>query len=87
MWCFDGLGRRDREVGFGGGLVGVLDGAQAGGDAGLAGGDGLAVAAAVGAFGPGLGVALDFAEVGFAFTGVGREGEVACLPLSGLRIL
>ena len=55
--------------------VGLLDGAQAGGDAGFAGGDGLAVAAAVGVFGQGLAVAFDFADVGFAFVGVGGDGE------------
>ena len=53
----------------------MLDGAEAGGYPGFAGGDGLAVAAAVGAFGQGLGVALDFADVGFAFVGVGGDGE------------
>jgi len=55
------------------GLVSLLDGAEAGGDAGFAVGDGLAVAAAVGAFGQFLGVELDFAEVCFAFLGVGGD--------------
>ena len=41
---------------FDGGLVGLLDGAKTGGDADFAVGDGLAVAAAVGAFGQGLGI-------------------------------
>src|SRR5689334_1542602 len=71
MVSFSGL---DHRVAFDGGLVGVFDGAEAGGDAGFAVGDGLAVAAAVGAFGQVLGVELDFAEVGFAFLGVGGEG-------------
>jgi hypothetical protein len=67
-WCECGV-TLDRDT------VGVLDGAEAGGYAGLAGGDGLAVALAVGVFGEGLGVALDFADVGFAFVGVGCDGE------------
>ena len=53
----------------------MLDGAEAGGDPGLAGGDGLAVAAAVGAFGQFLPGPFDLAEVGFAFVGVGGDGE------------
>jgi hypothetical protein len=57
-----------------GGLVGLFDGAEAGGDAGFAVGDGLAVLAAVGALGQVLGVELDFAEVGFALVGVGSDG-------------
>ena len=64
-----------RGVAFDGGAVGAFDGAEAGGDACFAGGDGLAVAAAVGAFGEGLAVAFDFADVGFAFVGVGGNGE------------
>ncbi len=55
--------------------VGLFDGAEAGGYPGLAGGDGLAVAAAVGAFGEVLAVAFYFADVGFSFVGVGGEGE------------
>ena len=53
----------------------MFDGAEAGGYPGFAGGDGLAVAAAVGVFGEVLGVAFDFADVGFSFAGVGGEGE------------
>ncbi len=53
----------------------MLDGSQPGGYPCLAGGDGLAVAAAVGVFGEVLGVAFYFADVGFAFVGVGGEGE------------
>jgi hypothetical protein len=56
-------------------LVGVLDGAQPGGDPGLAGGDGLAVAPAVGSFGQVGAVLFDFADVGFALVGVRGEGE------------
>ena len=55
--------------------VGVLDGAQPGGYPRFAGGDGLAVAAAVGAFGQALAEAFYFAEVGFAFVGVRGDGE------------
>lgn len=62
-------------VAFHGTTVGAFDGAEAFGDAGFAGGDGFAVAAAPGAFGEGLAVAFDFADVGFAFTGVGGDGE------------
>jgi hypothetical protein len=53
----------------------VLDGAQPGGDACLAGGDGLAVAPCVGILGQGLAVELDFADVSFALVGVGGDGE------------
>ena len=35
----------------------------------------MAVAASVGALGESLGVALDFADVGFAFVGVGGDSE------------
>ena len=70
-----GSGGPGHDVAFDGDAVGAFDGAQAGGDAGFAGGDGLAVAAAVGAFGQGLAVAFDFADVGFAFVGVGGDGE------------
>src|SRR6266516_3545479 len=73
--CSVGLRRRERCIALDGHAVGVLDGAQVDGYSGFAGGDGLAVAAAVGAFGQGLGVALDFAGVGFAFVGVGGDGE------------
>jgi hypothetical protein len=57
------------------GAVGLFDGAQPGGYAGLAGGDGLAVSSAVGAFGQVLAGPFDFADVGFAFVGVGSDGE------------
>ena len=73
--CPGGLLRPGRGVALDGGAVGLLDGAQPGGDPGLAGGDGLAVAAAVGAFGQVLAGPFDFAEVGFAFVGVGGDGE------------
>jgi hypothetical protein len=62
-------------VAFDGHAVGALDGAEAGGYPGFAGGDGLAVLSAVGAFGQGLAVAFDFADVGFALVGVGGHGE------------
>jgi hypothetical protein len=70
-----GLGWRERGVAFGCGFVGVLDGAQPGGDAGFAGGDGLAVASTVGVFRQAGAEQLDFADVGFAFFGVRGDGE------------
>jgi hypothetical protein len=60
---------------LGGGAVGLFDGAQSGGDSGLAGCDGLAVAAAVGALGQVLAGSFDLADVGFALVGVGGDGE------------
>ena len=54
-----------------GGAVFVLDGAQAGGYAGFAVGDELAVGSAAGAVGQILAGQLNLAEVGFAFFGVG----------------
>ena len=70
-----GLGCPGRDVAFDGDPVGAFDGSEPGGHSGLAGGDGLAVAAAVGVFGEGFAVALDFADVGFSFVGVGGDGE------------
>jgi hypothetical protein len=69
------LGRAEHGVALDGYAVCLFDGAQAGGYPGVAGGDGLAVAAAVRVIGQGLAVALDFADVGFAFVGVGGDGE------------
>src|SRR5689334_15665297 len=71
MVSFSGL---DHRAAFECDLVGLFDGAEASGNAGFAVGDSLAVTAAVGAFGQVLGVELDFAEVGFAFLGVGGDG-------------
>ena len=71
---FYALGWLKRGVAFDGGALGPFDGPQALGYPGSAGGDGLAVAAAVRAFGQGLAVAFDFADVGFAFVGVGGRG-------------
>src|ERR1035441_3565470 len=72
--CF-GLRWRGYGVAFDRDPVGVLDGAQAGGHPGLAGGDGLAVAPAVGALREALAEVLDFADVGFSFAGVRGDGE------------
>jgi hypothetical protein len=58
-------------VAFDGNVVG----AQPGGYPGFAGGDALAIASAVGAFGQALAELLDFADVGFAFVGAGGDGE------------
>ena len=73
--CPGGLGRPGRGVVLGRGAIGLLDGAQPGGDAGLAGGDGLAVLPAVGVLGQVLADLLDFADVGFALVGVGGDRE------------
>jgi hypothetical protein len=69
------LGGGERLVVVEDGLVGVLDGAQPRGEAGLACGDGLVVAAAVGGLREGLAVPFDLAQVRFAVTGVGGDGE------------
>jgi len=59
-----------------GGLVGVLDGAQPRGEAGLAGGDGLVVAGGRRrSSGEGLTVPFDLAQVRFAVAGVGVGGD------------
>jgi hypothetical protein len=71
-----GLVRREHGVALDGRAVGVLGGAERGGDSSLVGGDGLAVAAAVGAFGQALAALLELAEVGFALVGVGCDGGV-----------
>ncbi len=73
--CAGGLRWPEHDVALECCAVGLLDGAQTVGNAGFPGSDGLAVAAAVGAFGQVLGVPLDFAEVGFALVGVRGEGE------------
>jgi hypothetical protein len=70
----NGLRRLDHDFAFARQAVGAFDGAEAGGYAGFAGGDGLAVLPAVGALGEGLAEALDFADVGFSFAGVGGDG-------------
>jgi hypothetical protein len=69
------LGRREYGVAFDGRSVGVLNGSEPGGNQGLAGGDGLAVASAVGAFGQALAESVYFADVGFSFVGVRGDGE------------
>jgi hypothetical protein len=60
-------------VAFGGGAVCVFDGAEASGDAGFASRNVLTVLLAVGVVREGGGVALDFADVGFAVVGVGGD--------------
>jgi hypothetical protein len=69
------LGGGEYGVAFDGRSVGVLNGSQPGGNPCLAGGDGLAVASAVGAFGQALAELLDFADVGFSLVGVRGDGE------------
>ena len=73
--CSDALRRRERGVLVDGHAVSVLDRAETGGDPGFAGGDGLAVAAAVGVFGQALPEPLNFADVGFSFVGVRGDGD------------
>ena len=63
--CFVALDRRP---------VRLLDGPEPGGDPRFAGGDGLAVAAAVGALGQVLAGPLDLTEVGFSLVGVNGDG-------------
>jgi len=75
MACSGRFRRHEYSVAFDGDAVGAFDGPQSGGDSCFAGGDGLAVAAAVGAFGQGLTELLDLAEVGFSLVGVGGDGE------------
>src|ERR1035441_3697141 len=65
--------------------VGAFDGSEPGGYSGFAGGDGLAVALAVRAFGEGFAVALNFANVGFAFVGVGGDGEQGSVGGGGVQ--
>jgi hypothetical protein len=73
--CPGGLLRRGLCAALDGGAVGLLDGAQPGGDPGLAGGDGLAVAAAVGALGQAAAGPLDLTDVGLSLVGVRGDGE------------
>lgn len=73
--CPGGLLRLDLCAALDGGAVGLLDGAQPGGDPGLAGSDGLAVALAVGALGQVAAGPLDFTDVGLPLVGVRGDGE------------
>ena len=68
------LGWHRHGVAFDGGVVFVLDGAQAGGYAGFAVGDELAVGSAEEAFGQVPGGQLDLAKAGFAYVGVSSDG-------------
>jgi hypothetical protein len=72
FWRF---GWPERDVAFTDCLVSVLNGAQPGSYAGFAGGDGLAVAPAVGAFGQADAEAFDLTNVSFALISVRGEGE------------
>ena len=63
----------------------MLDGTQPGGYPHPASGDSLAVLSAVGAYGEGLAVALDFADVGFAFVGVGGDGDDDAVGRGGVK--
>jgi hypothetical protein len=66
--------------------VGTFDGAQSGGDPRLAGGDGLAVAAAEGAFGKALTELLDLADVGFSLVGVRRDANITVFAVAASTI-
>jgi hypothetical protein len=66
----------EHDVALDGHPVGALDGPQPFGDSPLAGGDGRAVAPAVGALGQALAEPLDLADVGFSLVGVRGEGEL-----------
>ena len=81
----DGLRRPEHGAALDGRVIGVLDGAQPSGNPGLTGGDGLAVAPTIGAFGQVGAVLFDFADVGFAFIGVRGEGDTAMLALAVSR--
>jgi len=59
--------------------------AQAGGYPGLAGGDGLAVALAVGAFKQVAAESFDFADVGFLLVGVRGDGEEGGVGGGGIQ--
>ena len=83
--CPGGFGRRERGVVFGDCLVCVLDGAQLGGDQGLAGGDGLAVAPTVGAFGQVGAVLFDVADISFALVGCAARANMAMLAVVASR--
>jgi hypothetical protein len=72
--CSGGLGRRERFVALDCCPVGLLDGAEPGGDPRLAGGDGLAVASAVGALGQVLAEPLDLADVGLSLVRMSGDG-------------
>ena len=63
----------------------MLDSAEPGGDPGLAGGDGLAVAPAVGTFREALAELLDLADVGLALVGVRSGGEHDHVGGSGIQ--
>src|ERR1700761_448221 len=80
------LRRTEYGVAIHGHAVGLLDRPQARGDPRLAGGDGVAVATAVRAFGQGLAVALYLTDVGFALRGLRFDGEhdgVGCGRVEG----
>ena len=70
---------------LGGGAVGLLDGSQPDRDPGLAGGDGLAVAAAVGALGQAAAGPLDLADVGLYITYV-RNVRYKCADQDMINI-
>ena len=74
------LGRPVGGIALDGHPLGALDGAQPGSYAGFAGGDGLAVATAVGAFGEVLAVAFYFADTGAPVPGDGAAAGARPMP-------
>ena len=81
----EGSGGLRRHVALDGHAVGVLDGAQPSGDPGFAGGDGLAVAPAVGALREALAELLDLADVGLPLVGVRGDGEEGSVGGGGVQ--
>jgi hypothetical protein len=75
----------EHSVTLDGHTVGLFDGAETGGNACLAGGDGPAVAVAVGVFGERLAVALDLTDVSFTFVGVSGDGEHNNISRGGVQ--
>ncbi len=80
-----GVRRAGRRVALVGRPAGMLDRSQPAGHPGLAGGDGLAVAPAVGAFGEALAGSLDLADVGFSLVGVRSYGEHGAVGGGGVH--
>ena len=70
-----GVFRLDRIIAFDRGAIGTLYGSKSGGYARFAGGDGLAVASAVGVLRQFRAELLDLADVGLSVAGVGGNGK------------
>jgi len=79
------FGRRERGTMSCYRVVGVLDGAQPGGDPGLAGGDGLAVAPTIGAFGQAGAESFDLADVTSRSPACAARAHMAMLAVVASR--